>query len=340
MGTMWTVRGAGFWRWGATACAMGLMTLCAGMLPAPAGASTSTVAVPITTKSDGNAWIVVVNVTVGGGPSVPVQLDTGSTGLVISSSAVGTHVTPTNMSYTSAYVSGTVNGKVEKASVAIGGLSTPSIAVSVVPAATARTAFAPGVDGIMGIAMTNDLSPSVVYSPLLQLATPYWQGVTVNVAPPPGTTPGSLVIGPVQAAAGAVALPMYPAKPSNYPNGRPAFQKDTSMCWKIGNNPNTCGLTDMDLGFDAPAVNTTFANAPSGATFASGQPVAVTAPSGNALWGFTTGQSTAVPNLLSVADLSEGYTQFNTSVGFFFANTLAYNVTGKQYLISPNPLAG
>ena len=33
-----------------------------------------------------------------------------------------------------------------------------------------------------------------------------------------------------------------------------------------------------------------------------------------------------------------GYTEFNTSIGFFFAHSVAYNVTAKQYLISANPL--
>ena len=81
--------------------------------------------------------------------------------------------------------------------------------------------------------MTNDAAPTSVYSPLLQMPSPYWQGVTVNVAKGEDAK-GSLVIGPVRAGKRAVALPMYPATPSTYPNGRPALQKDTTMCWQIG----------------------------------------------------------------------------------------------------------
>ena len=51
-----------------------------------------------------------------------------------------------------------------------------------------------------------------------------------------------------------------------------------------------------------------------------------------------TGSNVSVPNVLRVEPLSANYTQFNTSIGFFFSHSLAYNVTGKQYLISKNPL--
>ncbi len=73
-------------------------------------------------------------------------------------------------------------------------------------------------------------------------------------------------------------------------------------------------------------------------TFNPGQSVSITSPSGTPVWSFTTGSNVSVPNVLRVEPLSMGYTEFNTSIGFFFAHSLAYNVTGKQYLISPNPL--
>jgi hypothetical protein len=57
--------------------------------PPPAG----TIAVPIETRQVAGGGetssIVVVTISVGGGPAVPVQLDTGSSGLTILSSAVG-----------------------------------------------------------------------------------------------------------------------------------------------------------------------------------------------------------------------------------------------------------
>ncbi len=308
-----------------------------------AGANTSgnDMSVPIVTKqaSDGS-WLVTVNVSVAGGPSVPVQLDTGSTGLVIDATAVGKGARSTGQPYSSGYLSGAVNGKIETGAVAIGDLkSTSSTAFSVVPTSSpiGKTWASGPVRGILGIAMTDDESPTTVYSPLLQLPSPYWQGVTVNVARGQGAK-GSLMIGPVRNRKRAVALPMYPATPSTYPNGRPALQKDTAMCWQIGHLATSCGLTDMDLGDPSPAVNTNFQGLHNGETFNPGQTVSITSPSGTPLWSFMTGSNVSVPNVLRVEPLSANYTQFNTSIGFFFSHSLAYNVTGKQYLISKNPL--
>ena len=55
-------------------------------------------------------------------PSVPVQLDTGSTGLVIDSTAVGKGAHATGEPYSSGYISGAVNGQIETGAVSIGGL--------------------------------------------------------------------------------------------------------------------------------------------------------------------------------------------------------------------------
>ncbi len=297
---------------------------------------------PIMTRqaSDGS-WLATVNVSVAGGPSVPVQLDTGSSGLVIDANVVGKGAHPTGQTYSSPYVSGTVYGKIETGAVSIGGVkSAASTAMSVVPATSPQgKAWASGpVHGILGIAMTNDQTPTTVYSPLLQLPGPYWQGVTVTVARGVNAR-GSLVMGPVHPKKLAVSLPMEPASPSTYPDGRPAYQKDTTMCWQIGKADNDCGLTDMDLGVHTPAVNTNYQpNIHNGQAFSPGQPVTITSPAGTPIWSFTTGSNVSVPNELVVAPLSTGYTEFNTSIGFFFAHSLAYDVTGHQFLVSANPL--
>ena len=227
--------------------------------PAEARTSTGDVSVPIvTTQASDGSWLATVEVSVAGGPMVPVQLDTGSSGLVIDSTAVGKGARTTSQSYSSGYISGTVNGQIETGTVSIGGLkSASSTAFSVVsPSSSAGRTWSNGpIRGILGIAMTDDTSPTAVYSPLLQLPSPYWQGVTVKVAKGQNAT-GSLTIGPVRDNRHALTLPMYPATPSTYPNGRPAFQKDTTMCWQIGHIPSSCGLTDMDLGDPSPGLST------------------------------------------------------------------------------------
>jgi hypothetical protein len=334
--------------WRGRLCAVAVCTLLAataGSLfmtrSAGAGMRASDVSVPIiTTQASDGSWLVTVDVSVAGGPSVPVQLDTGSTGLVIDSTAVGKGAHSTGQPFTSGYISGAVNGEIDTGAVSIGGLkSSPSTDFSVVSSGSAEgKVWANGpIRGILGIAMTDDSSPTSVYSPLQQMPSPYWQGVTVNVAKGLDAK-GSLVIGPVGAPKRAVALPMYPATPSTYPDGRPAFQKDTTLCWQIGHFADSCGLTDMDLGDPSPGVNTGFQGLHNDQDFNPGQAVSITTPSGTPVWSFMTGSNVSVPNLLRVEPLSTDYTEFNTSIGFFFAHAVAYNMTGKEFLISRNAL--
>ena len=311
--------------------------------PARAGTRTKNVSVPIATEqaSDGS-WLVTVEVSVAGGPTVPVQLDTGSSGLVIDAAAVGKSVHATGQSFSSGYVSGAVIGEIDTGAVSVGGVkSSSSTAFSVVPATSAvgKTWASGPIRGILGIAMTDDSSPTAVYSPLLQMPTPYWQGVTVTVAKGQNAK-GSLVIGPVRSGKRAVVLPMYPATPPTYPDGRPAFQKDTTMCWQIGHGANSCGLTDMDLGDPSPAVNTNFEGLHNGQTLAPGQAVAITSPSGSPLWSFTTGlQGLGSEHPQSVAAVDGLHRVQHEHRVLLRGTSLAYDVTGKQYLISANPRA-
>jgi hypothetical protein len=305
----------------------------------------SPVSVPITTvsvpTSGGSSSYVIVHISVAGGPEVPVQLDTGSAGLVISSSDVGKQAKTTSTVMPIGYVAGTVTGKLAHGSVKIGGLSTRSSTGFVeAPASSAFMASEKkdhGVDGILGIAMgSEDQANSSWFSPLLQLPSPYWKGATLHVATS-GT--GSLILGPVSPAAGGVSLPMLATTPpATYPGGVPAYQKDVMLCWTAGPGSALCGTTDMDLGspnllLDPAGVP----NAPvvQSVVVRSGTPMAVSSPGGVTLWSFPAADSLS-PTLVQL--LTQGYTTYNTGIGFFFTHTIAYDVAGGQFLISaPSP---
>lgn len=324
---------------GVVTAAVGL-TLMTGVASAKPVAPAHPVTVPLTTRSvtDGQSAydFVVVTIRVGGGPPVPVQLDTGSTGLVVLSSAVGPAGHRTSQRAAIGYASGTVTGQIATGSVTIGGLTTKSSTAFVEVPPNARSVAhlhnAMGVDGIMGIGMANGESPAFPYSPLLQLPSPYWQGVTVQVAQ---SGAGSLTIGPVQAPAGAVSLPMLPAAPSTYPNGVPAYQKDPDMCWSAGAGAPNCAATDMDLGAPQPLFGPGTlpgAQVVDSSVIAPGTQVSATTSSGTPIWSFTTGERPPTVVIL----LQQGYTQFNTGIGFFFTHTVAYNVAAGKFVVWPS----
>ncbi len=307
---------------------------------APPGPSARPVTVPITTEQldlgQVSESVVTVNISVGGGTSVPVRLDTGSAGLVILSSAVGPAVQKTSQSEAMPYLAGTVNGTVATGSVTIGGLATAKSTAFVEVPDSSRSAAGlfGGVDGILGIGMANGDEPAFPYSLLLQLPAPYWQGVTLHVAT---SGPGTMVLGPVRAPAGAISLPMQPLTPSRYPSGVPAYAKDPDMCWSasVGGDPPECATTDMDLGAPTPVFNpAALPNVPAidGAILTPGTKLTAATSSGRTIVSFTAGAS--APYVVHL--IEQGYTQFNTGIELFFSHVVAYNVAAGAFQLWPS----
>jgi hypothetical protein len=297
------------------------------------------VTVPITTRqvsvgSDAQS-MVFTTIKVAGGKTVPVRLDTGSTGLVLLSSAIGSAARSTGLTQSLPYAAGTLDGTIKKGTVTIGGQSTPSstqfVAIAPSEQAAAQRMFG-GAQGILGIGMNNGPTVSTVYSPVLQLPSPYWQGMTLTVS---ASGPGTLVLGPVSAPSSAVAVPMQPATPARFSNGRPAYQKDFIACWSATDSSPTCGDTDMDLGSSFPLFS------PSGlptapvtdhAVITPGTPISAATPSGTPLWSYTAGSS-ASTNVTYL--LEQGYTEFNTGINFFVDHVVYYDVAHARFLFAP-----
>ena len=314
---------------------------------ANAGAATPTraVTVPLATQQVGRgtdtASYVVVRISVGRGKTVPVQLDTGSSGLLMLSSAVGRQVRSTGQRIGIPYLRDTVQGTLDTGPVVIGGLSTPSSTGFVVMSASANPTMASnfrsnGVVGVLGIGMANGSALSTIwYSPLLQLPAFYRQGFSLKIS---ARGAGTLTIGPtpsVDNAAGTIAAPMTPAVPNRYPNGAPGYQKDANLCWSFAGGSPNCGATDMDIGTAAPIFDpTAVGNAPvtDNALLTPGTTVTTTTPDGQPVWSYTAG-TTAATNLTPL--VAQGYTQFNTGINFFFSHTVTYDVAKGEFLLGP-----
>lgn len=326
-----------------TGCAAG-----SGTATSPAGSASiggddgsvaatgSPVSVPITTYSlSGSALAVSVEISVGGGDPVPVTLDTGSAGLLIDSSAVGSQVSATGGPFTQNYASGGVSGSLGTAVVGIGATGTAEpVTIGLVDPSGASSAFPPGTRGILGVATTGTSSAGLL-SPSLQLPAPYNAGSTLQVGSTAGAI-GTWTLGPVTAPAGSTSVPLVAQSPSGpTPAGYPAFAKDVTLCWTVGSQPTSCAPTDLDTGNDTPALNaTTFSGyGPVHTVIPSGLAVTIAPPNAAPLWSFTTG-STVGADAVKLSALGD-QTQFNTGLPFFFGRTVAWNYAGGQLLIGP-----
>src|ERR1700677_506102 len=304
-------------------------------------------AVPVAVTTDATGVMrAIVHIRVGGGPSVPVLLDTGSAGIRILPGEVGRSVQQTGQSETGTFGGGLqLTSRVVQANVSIGGLVTPSSTqVSLIQSSGCAPGFpscvpgqgtkailgSSGVVGILGVAMSGAAAATVPYSPLLQLRAPYRNGFTLSL---PAGGPDSLVLGTPRATADTVTLPMVPATPSAYPNGVPAWQKDVNLCWTFGIGRTGCGATDLDSGTSETVV---IPGAVTGVTgtgvVAQGVAVSVAPSGGQTLWSYTT-NNTPGDGLTSVGALP-GTTRFNTGIGFFTTHVVGYDAKQGRILVT------
>jgi hypothetical protein len=318
-------------------------------------ASAQTVTIPLAIQSSSDGAKVIVQASVGGGPTVPMQLDTGSSGVVVASTALGPQAQASTTAQEVPYVGTTMSGTVAQATVTMGSLTTAqAISVIDVTSATCGTdgsnpqscsvteAFGDGIQGIIGIGLSDGPSPAAPdFSPLLQMASPYDEGFTIEL-PPTGSGQGSLVVGPVEAPSGAASVPLVASTSPTYPNGVTAWAKDVQLCWAVGSS-NGCGPTDLDIGSpDTLLTPSAIPGLPVGSddVITSGSAVTVSPTAGGTpLWSFTAG-STASKDLVGASTSLGSTTMFNSGIAFFFANVVAYDNAHGTLWIWPQGQGG
>jgi Protein of unknown function (DUF3443) len=314
---------------------------------------TATIPVTMTQQSLGDgvsAVRAIVHVRVGGGASIPVMLDTGSPGLRLVPTAVGSGATPTGRVIAATFGGGeTFAGPVDNARVTLGSLTTPSpIAVQVIervvcpredpgcnPNTYLQAAFAAtGAEGIMGID-TGDKFGQRVYSPLLQMPSPYSNGFSLRLA---AKGSGKLILGSPPVGPGTVTAPLSrSSNPDAFPTGILPYQRDVTMCWSAG-PAKSCGITDFDIGTPSTIVSPqSLPNAPtkteSGAQIVTpGTTVAVQTPSGASVWRYTANLNYG--NGLTQITSSAG-PGFNSGIVPFFSHTIGWNLKSGRIVISP-----
>jgi hypothetical protein len=294
--------------------------------------------VPLIVNHASAGWsCLVVDVSVGGGRSVPVIVDTGSAGLLLNANAIGPNAQVGGRSFSSGFVGApTFTVTVVSAQVNIGGpagVTTPQpVAIGSVASKAPMLGFSHcgGAQGVLGVGVGNP-GPAVppLESPLVQLAPSLSDGYTITLT---GNT-GTLLVGKPAISPASVSLPL-PEENGTYPNGHQAYQRDVTLCWTVG-TVRGCGLTNIDSGFSFPAIRPDFLSAlpHQGPLIAAGTSVSITAPTGAALQSFIT--ASAPPEVrLALARLF-GSTEANTGIGFFFANSVGFDVSAGHVVITP-----
>lgn len=307
----------------------------ASAAPSGAPASVSVPLSPMRTPAGGSC--LLAEVAAGGGRPVPVEVDTGSSGLLLAASALGPTHQPAGRSFREGFVHAPMFTVDEvHAPVSIGdpaGVSTPRpILIGSITDARALSGLARcgGAVGLLGVGVGGaDAALPTLTSPLSQLAEPLNDGFTITLTGQPAT----LQLGKPIVTPASVTLPLPPAH-GTYPDGRQAYQRDVDLCWVIGPT-RTCGRTNIDSGFSFPAIRADFAPtvAHHGALIPAGTPVTISAPKGPVLESFTT--TPAPPELrLTLADLF-GQTQANTGIEFFHTNSVGFDITTGQVIVTP-----
>ncbi len=287
----------------------------------------------------GKAYRPLVMVSVGGGPAVPVLLDTGSSPLMLAAGAAGPGVHDTGRTGAVHYgsqKSPSVNYKEANAVVSFPGtdITTPKpIKVGIVNEnATTRESLsgAYGAQGIMGIAL-GGASPKMpdLLSVLTQLGAPYSDGYTVALSSHAGT----VTLGAPKPTASSVVLPLTKAN-GTYPDGRQAWERGVNLCWQAG-PAHSCGPVTVDTGAPTGAVYASGRVPQQNGMVAPGTHVTLSAPNGGPpLEDWTVSSDLTTHARVSVRPGG------NSGIRFFFFNTVGFNRITGQAVITPTHASG
>ena len=307
----------------------------------PVPATTDTI--PLTLV---NGVMPVVKVSVGGGPEVPVQLDTGSAGLRVLREAVGPEATAMASSADDniTFVDGTTyRNELASATVRIAGVIVPQpVTVAVVeditcePDATACTpgtaaAKADGQYGILGIDL--DIVGGRVPSPLLSM--PQWRSFSVAYR-----DDGTGVLSSGVPAGGAVESWPLAAADSGLP-GVQGWAQDFTACWRLASRGPACVPTTFDTGATDVVVPPDLAGgvSPGDALVASDGTLSLEAATGSgSVWTLVPG-NTAQDSVYVGAAGNSGYDGVLAGTPIFYAFDVGVDQNAGRIALYPRSLA-
>lgn len=287
----------------------------------------STLSIPITVTSASGDPRLTTQITVAGGSPVTVLVDTGSTGLIIEQSAVGSDAVSTGSTLTQSYTSGSYSIGLSTGVLGIAGAETGSDFEFGIITGGSESGSLGGTQGILGIqpqALSGD--GTHLASPLLALPSPLDQGMTIDV---PSSGSGSITLGQPTPAANAVTADLLQFTPAGTsPGGISLYRTALDLCWTIAELAQNCGPTVLDSGAPRTAFSNAIVSGPSTGSdgvLNPGQSVALADSAGTALWSFTTGTTKGAD--MAVIESTGNGTDYNSGVGFFFTHVVAFDWT-------------
>lgn len=212
----------------------------------------------------------VINVSVAGGPTVPVLFDTGSTGLRIFADKVGSDgLKDLGKPTASTFSSGNhLEGRLASAPVVVAGIPTAGpIEFHKITSAscTASKPNCPSAGGeaayirntrVVGV-FGAGLRSGSAFSPLQQLQGPPVSSYSVTIA-------GNDMMVTLNPRAGTdiATFSMPRATPATHPNGAPAWlDQQVNGCWEVGDGPRTCVPTVFDTGASSTSIESSLPGA-------------------------------------------------------------------------------
>jgi hypothetical protein len=304
--------------------------------------------VPISVVNTPGGRFLVVKVAVGGGRPVPVLVDTGSSGLALTRSAVGPKATFQGKGG-GRYAGGSFTGTSATAPVTIQG--TPNVTTTKPVGFLAVTSLGAyqsllsvtGTDGVMGIGQLPQTSGGR-FSPLVMLPAPLSDGYTIELS---GSGGPSLLLGKPVKSASSVTVPLLgprvpagpfggPQTPLRFPGGAPAYQGIFKLCWQVAGH-GACGPTLADSGSPHGFIGTGLLPklSQTGPLVAPGLHLSVSTPppSNHVVLAYITA--------LKPPDRSPAYEGAplaqiaSTGIGIYFSNTVGYDLADGQLIITP-----
>lgn len=307
---------------------------------------------------DSTRPLLTVDVSVAGGPVVPLLLDTGSAGLRIFANDVGNAgLVASNDQTTATFEDGTTfNGVSAVAPVAIGGIATDGpIALELVKSVSCsggkpdcvgaagleELAKAQHFSGILGVGLAG----GAVFSPLIQLTGGPPSTFTIKASPGGGSGTLTFNTTPTDPVA---TYTMARAPEGDLPNGVPAWASNqTTACWAFAKAQPACVATSFDTGAPflfatsavpgAPPVGkvpdgTTISLYPSDGSAAPGGSATPGAEGAKPVWSSTAGD-TPGKNQAFVQDTTAGGNAINSGIAIFRSLSLTFDISRGQVLL-------
>lgn len=311
---------------------------------AQAAASPGFFAIPVTpsVRPVSGDPTLIVQITVGGSDPIPVQVDTGSTGLHVFSSALrhAHGIEYNGQPFTETYGDDTqFIGKVARAPITVGGVASKAPVefdyVTHVGCAHSSTSCSgadgpdtyyqdEGVQGVMGVSMSH----SSTYSPLTQLVPGVPDTYTISLT----SSDPSIIFNSTPTTGSTFSIPA--SSTPTQANGANAWNdQQINACWAYGASTPSCVPTVFDTGAVDTSTDSSIPGAPAAGGVPPGMVLNLTTPAGGAVWNLTAGTNKGTDEI--TVEGHAGDDLVNSGYALFRQFDVTFNVTDGTATLTP-----